>query len=302
MPNKVLLALSQRPGLQAFITNRRPARAVAYRFVAGDDLAEGMRAVAELKAKGIDAILDYLGENVTTSDGADHALGAYSGSLDAIETAGTGTHISVKLTQLGLALDLDGCLARMEKLVARAGEVGTVVAIDMESHEFTDRTIETYRRLRAGHDNVVLCLQSYLRRTEDDLASLLPLRPSIRLCKGAYNEPRTIAYRRGETRRAFRRLLAVLLDRAPYTAIATHDESLVDEASLIAKRHAVPKERYEFQMLFGVRRELQERLVAEGHPVRTYIPFGDQWYPYLMRRLAERPANLRFFLEALFRR
>lgn len=301
VPNKLLLALAERPSVQEFLTRRHLTRAVVDRFVAGDRLEDAITAARQLGVEGIRAILDYLGENVTLEAQAGTAADAYLESLNALARADLDAHISVKLTQLGLSLSFDRSLERMEKICARAAEVGTFVAIDMESHAHTERTIETYRRLRASHDNVVLCLQAYLKRTAADVESLLPLAPAIRLCKGAYDEPREIAFGPRATRASFRKLLATLLESCPYTAVATHDESLIDEAKRLAELRKIPPERYEFQLLYGVRRDLQTQLVADGYRVRIYVPFGDQWYPYLIRRLAERPANLRFFLAALLR-
>lgn len=301
MPNRLLLALSRRPGLRQFITGRKLTRSVVDRFVAGETLDDGMRAARELQSEGATAILDYLGENVTSESLADRAASAYLESLARISTEGLDCHISVKLTQLGLDLSFDGSLYRIRTICAKAADAGTVVAIDMESHEYTDRTIDTYRRLRADHDNLVLCLQAYLRRTPKDVESLLPLDPRIRLCKGAYDEPADLALGRRPTRKAFRQILQSLLDACSYTAVATHDEFLVRETIRASRRKSIPKSRFEFQMLFGVRRELQKQLASEGFGMRVYVPFGKEWYPYLMRRLAERPSNLRFFLEALAR-
>lgn len=301
MPNRLLLALSRRPGLQRFITKQRLTRSVVDRFVAGESLDDGMRAARELEFLGATTILDYLGENVSTEAQADAAMTAYLESLVRIAAEGVDCHISVKLTQLGLDLSFESSLDRMKRICSRASDAGAVVAIDMESHEYTAKTIDTYRRLRVDFDNVVLCLQAYLRRTPKDVESLLPLDPKIRLCKGAYDEPTEIALGRWQTRGAFREILQTLLERCSYTAIATHDEFLVREAIRSSRRRSIPKSRFEFQMLFGVRRDLQKQLASEGYGVRIYVPFGLEWYPYLMRRLAERPANLRLFLEAVAR-
>lgn len=255
----------------------------------------------ELEAKGIASILDYLGEHCTSAPQADSMMNAYLRSLDGIGSEAAGSHISVKLSQLGLDFSFEESLTRMERICAAAEPAGTTVAIDMESHEYTDRTIETYRLLRARFSNLVLCLQAHLKRTEGDVHALLPLTPAIRLCKGAYREPREITTLRRKTRDSFQRLMMRLMETTPYTAIATHDDWLIAEAKRFSTRKSLPKETYEFQMLYGVRRELQKTLAGEGYRVRVYIPFGDQWYPYLMRRLAERPANLRFFAEAILR-
>lgn len=276
-------------------------RAVVDRFVAGESLDDGIRAAHELKREGSLTILDYLGENVRNETQAAAAADAYLGSLGRIASEGIDCHVSVKLTQLGIDHSFEGSLQRVQKICSRAAQVGTFVAIDMESHEYTDPTIETYRRLRAHYDNVVLCLQAYLERTPADVEDLLPIGPKIRLCKGAYNESSEIVVGRHQTRLRFRSALETLLQNSSYTAVATHDEFLVKETIRLSRRRSVPLDRFEFQMLFGVRRDLQKQLSDQGYRVRIYVPFGDQWYPYLMRRLAERPANLRFFLEALAR-
>lgn len=301
MPNKLLLAAARKPSIRKFITHHRVTKAVADRFVAGDMLEEGLAAAKRLNGLGIGGILDYLGENVTNESQADSAMHAYLESLDAISSQHIDAHVSVKLTQLGLDIGAEGCMRRLETLCAKATEVGTRLAIDMESHEYTQSTIDAYRRVRISHGNVVLCLQAYLRRTVEDVRSLLDLDPAIRLCKGAYDEPRDIAHRGEWIQAAFIESLEVLLDNASYTAVATHDDVLISAAKSMGSELGRSRERFEFQMLYGVRQQLQQDLVAEGYSVRTYIPFGDQWYPYLMRRLAERPANLRFFAEALVR-
>lgn len=300
MPNRMLLAAAEKDSIRRFITGHSFTRAVADRFVAGDTLDEAVTAMSALGSQGIGAILDYLGENVTTSEQADDAAQRY---LDCLDVApARGAHVSVKLTQLGLDLSQQGCIERMRSLCERAERAGTFVAIDMESHVYTDKTLEVYEQLRQKHDRLVLCLQAYLKRTQKDIARLLPLEPSIRLCKGAYNEPKELAFRRGKTRDAFMRSLRQLIEGGAYVAIATHDQKLIDFSLELMGGIGASDRRYEFQMLYGVRPGLQEQLVAEGHQVRVYIPFGDQWYPYLMRRLAERPANLRFFLEAMLRK
>lgn len=301
MPNRLLLALTERSSIRKLITNRAAIRPVIRRFVAGETIDDGIDAGIRLKTEGIESILDYLGENVTDERQADQAAQLYIEILDRLSRRSPTSHISVKLTQLGLDLSMDHAIERMEKICAKAAEVNTTVAIDMESHEYTDRTIESYRTLRKSFSNLVLCLQAYLRRTEEDVAGLLPIDPSIRLCKGAYNEPKEIGLSRRETREAFVRTLEQLMTNCSYTAVATHDDVLVEETLRISRERRVPPSAYEFQMLYGVRRDLQRLLADQDYAVRVYIPFGDEWYAYLMRRLAERPANLRLFLEALLR-
>jgi len=301
MPNRLLLRLAAQEGVRRLVTATSLTRPVVERFVAGETLEEGLAVARELKARGIGAILDYLGENVATDEQADAATAAYLASLDAIATGRTDAHVSVKLTQLGLDNSFEGALGRLRQ-IGRAAAVGaTRVAIDMEAHPYTDRTIEAYRLLRGELDVFVLCLQAYLKRTEADATALAPLRPSIRLVKGAYDEPDEIAYGRWAMMASFRRTLGILLPASPVTAVATHDELLIKEAIRLARRRLLSPDRFEFQMLYGVRRDLQVSLVDQGYRVRVYVPFGEQWYPYLMRRLAERPANLRLFVEAVVR-
>ena len=302
MPNRLLLAAARRPGLKDFITGHKFTRSVARRFVAGDTLDDALAACRDLNSAGIGAILDYLGENVASEAQADVATRAYLDSLARIASEELDAHISVKPTQLGLNLETSACLARMGRIADAAHKIQSLVAIDMESHEFTDGTIDVYEKLKQTHDDVVLCLQAYLNRTRDDVSRLLYLKPSIRLCKGAYDEPEEISQDRAATRESFKELLATLLASSDYTAVATHDDTLIAETIELADKWKLDRKQFEFQMLYGVRRELQSELVRAGYLVRVYVPFGSEWYAYLMRRLAERPANLRFFAEALVRR
>ena len=301
MPNRLLLAAAELPFVRRLIVANAFTRPVVERFVAGETLDDGIRAARELEAQGTLAILDYLGEMVGSEEQANAAAGLYLEALRRIGAEGMDVHVAVKLTQLGLDLSVPATAERVARLAEAAASAGSRVAIDMESHEYTDRTIEVYRELRRGHADAVLCLQAYLKRTEADVAALLPLEPSLRICKGAYREPRDLVLDGEETRSSFVSLLEATLGECPYVAVATHDEDLVQSALTIVSQRALPADRFEFQMLYGVRRELQVRLATEGWRVRAYVPFGDQWYPYLMRRLAERPANLRLFAEALLR-
>lgn len=313
MPNHLLLQIAGNDRLKELISTSPATRPVVERFVAGDTLDDAVRVCRELKAQGVGAIFDYLGENVATEQQADAAMEAYIASLQRITTERLDAHVSVKLTQLGLDLSFESALGRLRRIVeaAQGGKAngktsgksgGTVkVAIDMEAHAYTERTIEAYRALRPSSDRLVLCLQAYLKRTVGDVESLLALEPSIRLCKGAYDEPKDIAHGHWRTMESYRRCLALLLPASPWTAVATHDELCVKEAVRIARRRRITADRFEFEMLYGVRRDLQAALVEQGYGVRVYLPFGTQWYPYLMRRMAERPANLRLFVESVLR-
>jgi proline dehydrogenase len=278
-------------------------RAVALRFVAGEDLSQALDVIRKLNAAGSTVSIDHLGENVTDLDQAKAATEVTLRALDAIEAESLKANVSIKLTQLGLDVDREAALANVEQIVARAATARTTVTLDMEDHRYTDRTIDTCVALAAEHPGVIgTVVQAYLHRTPEDLDRLIEARVHVRLCKGAYKEPRAIAYAsKADVDAAYARLAVRLLSSESYAMIATHDERLVRHAMRQAHALQRPRDTFEFQMLYGVRRELQRELVAEDFSVRVYVPFGTQWYPYLMRRVAERPANIRFFLEALFR-
>ena len=301
MPNHLLMHLAGNQRVRTLVETTSLTQPVVRRFVAGETLAEAVAAARGLKAQGIGTVLDYLGENVTDDAQADAATEAYLRSLERIGALSLDAHVSVKLTQLGLDLSFERAVDRLRRICTAAAAARSTVAMDMESHEYTDRTLEAYRILRPGSDRLVLCLQAALKRTEDDAASLLAIKPAIRLVKGAYDEPDDLAYGHWRTMASYRRLLATLLAACDYTAVATHDDLCITEALRLVRRHRIAIDRLEFQMLYGVRRDLQAVLVEQGFKVRVYVPFGAQWYPYLMRRMAERPANLRLFVEALVR-
>lgn len=247
-------------------------------------------------------MLDELGEHASTRQQAAAAADDYMRALEAVAAQpGLDCGISVKLTQLGLDLSFDGCVDHMSRILASAERSGTLVMIDMESHEYVDRTLEVHSRLREDHERVGLCLQSYLRRTAEDVFGL-PDRSIVRLVKGAYLEPPGVAYgdRRTVSER-FRSLFTTLLMRGHSVHVATHDPRLVEGARRFVERRGMSWSRVEFQFLYGIRRDLQRRLARLEYPVRVYLPYGSDWYPYLTRRLAERPANLWFFLSNLFR-
>jgi proline dehydrogenase len=276
---------------------------VALRFVAGERLEDGLDAARNLAGHGIRAMLDHLGENVASPEQASAAADAYVLALKRIEESDQlDCNIAIKLTQLGLDLSLDLCLENTARVLAAAEPAGTLVMIDMESHECVDRTLDALRTLRGRHGNVGVALQSYLRRSPEDVFRLPPGVP-VRLVKGAYLEPPSVAYRhRAEVDRAYALLFATLAERGHPVHVATHDARLLAGAVRFVERRGVPWERIELQMLYGIRRDLQRRYADLGHPVRAYIPYGSQWYPYLTRRLAERPANLWFFASNLLRR
>ena len=278
-------------------------RKVALRFVAGEDIEHAVGAVRAINDEGATVSLDYLGENVSELEAATAAAGVYLATLDRIEEEGLSSNISVKLTQLGLDVDERNALDLIDGIVARAAAMKTSVTLDMEDHRYTERTLAAAERLARSHPGAVgIALQAYLHRTPEDMERAIAAGVGVRLCKGAYSEPRALAYRsKKEVDAAFARLANRLLASETYAMIATHDERLIEHIRRQLSKLGRAPHTYEFQMLYGVRRELQKRLDAEGYRLRVYVPFGSEWYPYLMRRIAERPANVRFFLESLFR-
>jgi proline dehydrogenase len=318
MLRAILLYLSSANWARQIVMNWRIAQRMASRFIAGDTLDAALDAVRKLNSNGLYATLDHLGEHVTNAEEALQATDAYIEVLQKLDEAGVKSNCSLKLTQLGLALDYDLCLGNMRCIARRAAEFGTLVRIDMEDSETVDRTIEIYNTLRAeGLSNIGLVIQSYLYRSEEDVEALLEHGTRIRLCKGAYNEPPEVAYpRKSEVDENFDRITAMLIDAAkkhgskpassdgkqpPIPGIATHDPERIQFARKYADRIELPKEALEFQMLHGIASELQLELAEMGYPVRIYVPYGTEWYPYFMRRLAERPANLWFFVRSYFR-
>ena len=277
-------------------------RGVAKRFVAGDTLDEAIKTAGDLNDRGLGAMLDLLGENVTNEEQADRAAAGYAAALRRIEATGLDdANISIKLTQLGLDISEELCLASCERVLRAAN--GTLVMIDMESSEYTERTIAMFEKLRAGHDNVGVCLQAALHRSPADAYRIAAPGVPIRLAKGAYLEPPEIAISDPtEVARAFARLAATIVALGATLHIATHNPGLIAGARRHLTDRQVPKDRYEFQMLYGIRRDLQEGLRRDRFPIRVYIPYGSEWYPYLTRRLVERPANVWFFLSNLVRR
>ncbi len=275
---------------------------VASRFVAGETLDDAMRLAKELDGRRISTILDHLGEHVTAPEQAAEAVAAYLRALDRIEAEPSlDVCISVKLTQLGLDFSHELCVANIERVLETARAANTLVMIDMESSVYVDRTLRVFHELRTRHERVGIALQTYLRRTARDVDELPPA-SIVRLVKGAYLEPPEIVFTsRREVDASFARLTATLLSRGHVVHVATHDPKLLDGTVTFVERRGVDWSRVEFQMLHGVRRDLQARLADAGYPVRVYVPYGTEWYPYLTRRLAERPANMWFFASNLVR-
>ncbi len=278
------------------------AQRLATRFVAGETLDQALAVSRKLNSEGITITLDHLGESVTTLDEAAEARDVYLRTLSAIDAYEIRGNVSLKLTQFGLDLSNDQCRANVEQLVRRAAELESFVRVDMESSEYTDRTMGMVADLHALHGAVGVVIQAYLRRSRDDVEKLNGLGIRVRLCKGAYLEPPGVAFpEKAEVDRSYVELMKLLLDKGAYPAIATHDEVMIAETKAYAAAKKVPRDAFEFQMLYGIRRDLQRQLVAEGYRLRLYVPFGKAWYPYYMRRLAERPANVLFILRNLFR-
>lgn len=296
-----LLAVTNTGLVRRLITTTRPGRALSTRFVAGETLPDAVAAAKALNSRGASVSLDHLGEHVTDLVQAERARDDYLACLDAIGEHGIDGNISVKLSQLGMGLDDDLATASLGSLAVRAAAVGTTVSVDMEESAVTGLTIDIYAAVQRQHGNLGLALQAYLRRTPQDLDRVMPLGGHIRLCKGAYAEPEDVAYQsRAEVDAAFDRLAHIVMgDDKVKPAIASHDTARLDvAASLATQRTGL----YEYQMLYGVRPGLQDTMLAAGDPLRIYVPYGKAWYPYLTRRMAERPANMMFFARALVSR
>lgn len=300
MLGRMLLWASEKERIQRFVTEGRMTRGVVKRFVAGDNLEDAIEVIKDLNGRGIGGILDLLGEGVTDPAGAQFAADEYLSSIKRIEETGVDTTVTVKLTQLGLAFDKGACIDHLRRLAAEAQAIDTYVEIDMEQSEYVFDTIDIYRLLNADFPRLRLAMQSYLRRTPVDLETMAGLKPKVRLVKGAYAEPDDVAFQKGgEIDAQYRFLIDWLFERGTDPGIATHDHRLIAHAQRTARNNDLGNDSFEIQMLYGIRRDLQEELAREGYRVRVYVPFGSAWYPYLMRRMAERPANLKFFLRAV---
>jgi proline dehydrogenase len=275
-------------------------RRVASRYVAGETLADAVRVVRSLNEQGAMGTIDVLGEEVKEREKAVAAVEEYLRVFDAIDRERLDSNVSIKLTLLGLEIDESFCRDNVERIVAKAGEYGNFVRIDMEDHTTTDATLRIYHDLFPRHGNLGVVLQSYMRRTLGDIAALPQQGASVRLCKGIYVEPRALAWKEYDSVRAnFVVALEKLLDQGVYPAIATHDEYLVCRAVGLIDKHGLRRERYEFQMLLGVAEEMRRILIAAGHRLRVYVPYGRDWYPYSMRRLRENPEVARHVLRAM---
>jgi proline dehydrogenase len=294
--SQVLTRLASRYGM------RRPD-SFARRFIAGETVGEAIATARSIERQGLGVILDYLGEQAASTAAAAEATRAYTAIIEEIERAGIGRHLSVKLTQLGIDVDRATSVDNLRRILAAAGAEGFFVRVDMERSTYTDQTFDAFETLwNIGYRNTGIAIQAYLRRSAADVSRMSAMGVSVRLVKGAYNEPREVAFQlKSEVDAEFVRLMKVLLQDGTRPAIATHDPDMIAETLRFARETGIAPDRYEFEMLYGIRRDLQARLAAEGHQVRVYVPFGRQWFPYFMRRLGERPANVAFVLKSLFR-
>ncbi|MBI1750132.1 MAG: proline dehydrogenase family protein [Acidobacteria bacterium] len=302
MMRALLIDLSQSKRMAKFVTGSPASRRMSRRFVAGEELAEAVAAARASNQAGMTVSLDHLGENVTTEAEARRARDAYLENFDRIAAENLDANVSLKLTQLGLDLGDDFCHSLLESVVDRASSHGNFLRVDMEGSPCTQRTIQLIKRVRAKYDRVGAVIQAYLYRSEQDIKDLLAIGCRIRLCKGAYQEPASIAFpKKEDVDKNYVRLMQLLLPSGIYHGIATHDPRMIDATVDFAARQGIAKDQFEFQMLYGIRTDLQQQLVRDSFRVRVYIPYGTEWFPYFMRRLAERPANVLFFLRNLFR-
>ena len=303
MLRSVLLALSENGTVRRWMETSPTADRLTSRFVAGHSIDQEIKVIQRLARDGVLATVDYLGEHVKSVEEAARTRDTYISILDGVASLQVGATISIKLTQFGLAISTDLCRENVDPLAARAKQLGTTVEIDMESSDYVDRTLQIVSGMHARHGSVRAVIQAYLYRSEKDIDCLCRERVPIRLCKGAYKEPAGVAFqKKSEVNANYIRLMHKILEDGAGPAIATHDENMVTEALSTVKARNLTPDRFEFQMLYGIRRDLQRRIVENGYRLRLYVPYGDAWYPYFMRRLAERPANVMFLVRNFFRR
>lgn len=300
MLRSFLLYLSHHKRLRNWMETSPTAARLTARFIAGLKLEDALAVTERLHKEGVLVSLDRLGESVTSLEEAGAARDAYIDILHRSAGRGFDATISIKLTQFGLDLSQAACRDNLERLVSEAARLGRRVEIDMESSAYTDSTLALTRAMHERYGNVRAVIQAYLYRSEKDVERMCEERIPVRLCKGAYKEPPEAAWqRKSEVDSSYERLMKVLLERGAYPGLATHDEKLIREAHRFTRERGIPAGRYEFQMLYGIRRDLERRFVQEGYRLRLYVPYGEAWFPYFMRRLAERPANVLFLLRNL---
>lgn len=297
-----LLYLAQNRRMQDFVVHNKLARRVSHRFVAGEDLESAIEATRTLNQQGIAVALDHLGENVADEREAYASASSYIQAIERIKQTGVNANISIKLTALGLDISNDLCDQHLRSLLDCAHQHGTFVCIDMEGSPYTERTVQTTQRMREQCEQVGTVIQSYLYRSKQDIEQLVEQGVRIRLVKGAYKEPAAIAFQdKSDVDRNYVDLMKLLLARGNFPAIATQDAAIIDEVCRFVRDHGISKDSFEFQMMYGIRHDLQTQLVSKGYNVRVYVPYGSHWYPYLMRRMAERPANLAFVMSNVLR-
>ncbi len=296
--------LARQEGLKDFATRFSLFKKLTTRFVAGEDIEQAVAAIREINATGASASFDHLNEGVTKAAETEGEVREYTEVLARIDETGINSNVSIKLTQFGLDIEPELTYRNARSVVAEAARRNNFVRVDMEGSQVTQITFDIFKRLRAEFDlnTVGIVVQAYLRRTEQDVQELLKIPARIRLCKGAYNEPPEVAFPdKQDTDANYVRLMRVLLASGTYHGIATHDQKMIDATVEFAQREGIPKSAFEFQMLYGVRRDLQMQLARDGYNMRIYVPYGKTWYPYFMRRLAERPANVWFVLKNLLK-
>ncbi len=304
LTRSVLIYLSRQEGLKDFAARFRLFKKVTTRFIAGENIEEAIAAIRELSADGCSASFDHLNESVANAAEAEGEVREYLEILDRIVETGINSNVSIKLTQFGLELDPELAYENARKVVVEAARRGIFVRVDMEASSVTQKTLDIFRRLRAEFrlNDVGIVLQSYLRRTYADAEEMVKLPARIRICKGAYNEPPDVAFpEKKDTDENYIRVMQLLLSSGTYHGIATHDPKMIQATIDFATQQGIGKDAFEFQMLYGIRRDLQRQLAKDGYNMRVYVPYGKHWYPYFMRRLAERPANIWFVMKNMFK-
>lgn len=304
LSRSALIYLSQKEGLKDFAARFRLFKKLTTRFIAGETITEAVAAIRQLNGERCSASFDHLNESVANAAEAEGEVREYLRILEQIDETGINSNVSIKLTQFGLGLDPELAYRNARTVVAEAARRGNFVRVDMEGSEVTQATIDIFKRLRSefGLNDVGIVLQSYLRRTYDDAVELLKIPARIRICKGAYNEPPEVAFPdKHDTDNNYVRVMQLLLKSGIYHGIATHDPKMIEATVDFMKREGIGKDAFEFQMLYGIRRNLQHQLARDGYNMRVYVPYGKHWYPYFMRRLAERPANIWFVLKNLLK-
>ena len=298
-----LLYLAHNGTVRDFVIHNRATRAVSHRFVAGEALDDAIESTRALNQRSMSVSLDHLGENVSDAKEAASAAQAYIAILDRIKQAGVDANISIKLTALGLDISQELCEQNVCRILEHAQQFPIFVRIDMEGSAYTEQTVDITLRMHKQYEHVGTVIQSCMYSSKKDVEQLIAQGVRVRLVKGAYKEPKTVAFQqKSEVDHNFVRLMTMLIQRGNYPAIATHDEAIINATCKFARDHGISKSAFEFQMLYGIRRDLQEKLVSQGYNMRIYVPYGSQWYPYLVRRMAERPANMLFVMSNAIRK